>query len=62
MVGAQGGLQVGSAEAATFPTVLAPNDARHPVLAAFGDAASSLGQAQFTRAVRDLDLGRAAAW
>jgi hypothetical protein len=52
IVGAQGGLQVGSGESATFPTALAPNDTRHPVLAAFGDAASSLGQAQFTRAVR----------
>ncbi len=52
IVGNEESLQVGSADAATFPTTLAPNDTRHPVLAAFGDSAAGLGQAQFSRAVR----------
>ena len=35
-----------------FPTTLSPVDARHPIFAAFGDAAGSLGRARFTRALR----------
>lgn len=48
----QGTLRVEAAADAAFPTVLAPVDRRHPVFAAFGEAASGLGEAQFTNALR----------
>jgi len=46
------GLRIEAADTAKFPTTLAPVDARHPIFAAFGDAAAGLGRARFTRALR----------
>jgi hypothetical protein len=46
------GLRIEAAPADAFPTSLSPVDARHPIFAAFGDAAAGLGRARFTRALR----------
>ena len=46
------GLRIEAADPRAFPTTLSPVDARHPIFAAFGDAAGSLGRARFTRALR----------
>ncbi|HEY8549469.1 MAG TPA: VWA domain-containing protein [Vicinamibacterales bacterium] len=46
------GLRIETAEGASFPTSLAPVDRRHPIFAAFGEAAGGLGNAQFNRALR----------
>ena len=46
------GLRIEAADDGAFPTTLSPVDARHPIFAAFGDAAGSLGRARFTRALR----------
>jgi hypothetical protein len=52
IVGGRSSVRIEGAGAGEFPTSLAPVDARHPIFAAFGDAASNLGEAQFTSAVR----------
>ena len=46
------GLRIEAADDGAFPTTLSPVDARHPIFAAFGDAAAGLGRARFTRALR----------
>jgi hypothetical protein len=46
------GLRIEAADPGAFPTTLSPVDTRHPIFAAFGDAAGSLGRARFTRALR----------
>ncbi len=46
------GLRIEAADPTAFPTTLSPVDTRHPIFAAFGDAAGSLGRARFTRALR----------
>jgi hypothetical protein len=46
------GLRIEAAPADAFPTTLSPVDVRHPIFAAFGDAAPGLGRARFTRALR----------
>ena len=46
------GLHIEAADDGAFPTTLSPVDARHPIFAAFGDAAAGLGRARFTRALR----------
>jgi hypothetical protein len=46
------GLRIEAADPGAFPTTLSPADARHPIFAAFGDAAGGLGRARFTRALR----------
>jgi hypothetical protein len=46
------GLRIESADSGAFPTTLSPVDTRHPIFAAFGDAAGGLGRARFTRALR----------
>lgn len=52
IVGEKALLRIESSQGATFPTALAPVDARHPIFAAFGDATANLGEAEFARAVR----------
>ncbi len=39
------GLRIEAADDGAFPTTLSPVDARHPIFAAFGDAAAGLGRA-----------------
>ncbi|HWJ55076.1 MAG TPA: BatA domain-containing protein [Vicinamibacterales bacterium] len=46
------GLHIEAADDGAFPTTLSPVDTRHPIFAAFGDAAAGLGRARFTRALR----------
>lgn len=46
------GLRIEAAPAGAFPTALSPVDTRHPIFAAFGETAPSLGRARFTRALR----------
>jgi hypothetical protein len=46
------GLRIEAAPSDAFPTALSPVDTRHPIFAAFGDAAAGLGRARFTRALR----------
>jgi hypothetical protein len=46
------GLRIEAAADRAFPTTLSPVDTRHPIFAAFGDAAAGLGRARFTRALR----------
>jgi hypothetical protein len=46
------GLRIEAADSGVFPTTLSPVDARHPIFAAFGDAAAGLGRARFMRAMR----------
>jgi hypothetical protein len=46
------GLRIEAAPAEAFPTALSPVDTRHPIFAAFGETAPSLGRARFTRALR----------
>jgi hypothetical protein len=45
------GLRI-EAEVGGAPTALSPVDTRHPIFAAFGDAAGGLGRARFTRVLR----------
>lgn len=52
IVGERSLLRIESASGAVFPTSFAPVDARHPIFAAFGDATTNLGEAQFASAVR----------
>ena len=46
------GLRIEAATTEAFPTALSPVDVRHPIFAAFGDAAGALGRARFLRAMR----------
>jgi len=46
------GLRIEATTTEPFPTALSPVDVRHPIFAAFGDAAGALGRARFLRAMR----------